>query len=153
MKIYFMRHGIADWPAWDRPDTERPLNKDGQKETRAVAKALAARNIRPQALLASPLPRARQTADIVAEQLGLAVVEEPALAPGFDAAKLASILERHGDTDLMLVGHEPDFSETIAELTGGAVVMKKSAVACVRRTESLPVRGELLWLAPPKVWR
>ncbi len=40
MKLYFMRHGIANWPDWDRPDAERPLNKEGRRQTEAVAAAL-----------------------------------------------------------------------------------------------------------------
>ena len=63
MKLYFLRHGKADWPNWDKPDDERPLTEDGKKETATVAKLLARLEIAP-AILTSPLPRASQTAEI-----------------------------------------------------------------------------------------
>ena len=49
----------------------------------------------------------------------------------------------------MLVGHEPDFSATIAELTGGAVTVKKAGVARVDLDEQT-MRGTLVWLLPPR---
>ncbi|MBI5877078.1 MAG: phosphohistidine phosphatase SixA [Chloroflexi bacterium] len=151
MKLYLMRHGIADWPDWDRPDDERPLNTKGRRQMEAVAAALVARGIQPGAVLTSPLPRAQQTAEIVASAFGLTASVEPALAPGFDATQLPQLLERHTGADLMIVGHEPDLSEAVAALTGGVVAMKKAAVACVGLTSDRPPRGALLWLAPPKV--
>ena len=69
MKLYFFRHGQADWPNWNKPDDERPLTKEGAKEVRKVAKLLLQLKISP-LILTSPLPRASQTAEIVADVLG-----------------------------------------------------------------------------------
>jgi len=151
MKLYLMRHGHADWPGWDRPDDERPLTKKGRAQMAAVAEALVARGVAPGAVLCSPLPRAQQTAAIVAAALGLAAVVEPSLAPGFGAAEIARLLAAHPAGDLMLVGHEPDLSEAVAALSGGRVEMKKAAVACIEIRTTRPPRGALLWLAPPKM--
>lgn len=150
MRIYFLRHGKANWPNWDRPDDERPLDKKGQKQMKRVAKALGRYNVTPDVILTSPLPRAAQTAEIAAAALGLNVTEEPALAPGFDAEKLRMILQKYPNEDVMVVGHEPDFSNAIEALTGGVVVMAKAGIAAVDVYDVNALDGELVWLVPPK---
>ena len=150
MTLYFLRHGQADWPEWDRPDDERPLTKKGKKEMRRVARFLGDLQVAPSLILSSPLPRAWQTAAIVAESLDVEVREEAALGPGFNAAKLKTILRRHQDAELMIVGHEPDFSTVIQALTGGSVKLAKAGLARVE-LEDDGTAGRLLWLLPPKV--
>jgi phosphohistidine phosphatase len=152
MRLYFLRHGIADWPEWDPArDHERPLTKDGVKKMKQQATALADLGLKIDAVLASPYTRAYQTADIVAGKLGLDVKTEPLLAPGFNTDKLAEIVEPYGDDQaLLLVGHEPNFSTVIAELIGGGrVQMKKGALARVDVNSEL--QGELVWLLQPKI--
>ena len=113
MKLYLLRHGKADWPDWDKPDDERPLTKEGKREMRRIAQFLAEMNVAPALILSSPLPRAWQTAEIAADALGLPVQEEPALR-GYTAAKARALIKRSKGADLMLVGHEPDFSASFA---------------------------------------
>jgi phosphohistidine phosphatase len=151
MRLYFLRHGIADWPDWDPArDHERPLTKDGVKKMKEQARALADLDLKIDAILSSPYARAYQTADIVAGKLGLEVKAEPLLAPGFNADKLAEIVQSFADDQaLLLVGHEPNFSMVIAEITGGRVQMKKGTLARVDVNREL--QGELVWLLPPKV--
>ena len=149
MKVYFLRHGEADWPDWDKPDEKRPLTRKGKKEMRKVAKFLARLEVAPALILTSPLPRARQTADIAARALGLHVAEEPALAPGFDADKLAALLQVHAAQDILLVGHEPDFSSAIYTLTGGSVKMSKAGLARIDIADGIPT--QLVWLISPKI--
>jgi phosphohistidine phosphatase len=151
MKVYFLRHGEADWPEWDRSDDERPLTKKGKKEMQRVAEFLADHEVDPAVLLSSPLPRAFQTAEIVAERMGMRVSEEPALAPGFDAKKLAALLKKYAGQDVMIVGHEPSFSGAIAALTGGQVRLAKAAVARVDVDDPDQMRGQLVWLITPKI--
>jgi phosphohistidine phosphatase len=152
MRLYFLRHGIADWPDWDPArDHERPLTKDGVKKMKEQARALADLGLKIDAILSSPYARAYQTADIVAGKLGLEVKAEPLLAPGFNSDKLAEIARSFADDQaLLLVGHEPNFSMVIAEITGGGrVQMKKGTLARVDVNREL--QGELVWLLPPKV--
>jgi phosphohistidine phosphatase len=152
MRLYFLRHGIADWPDWDPArDHERPLTKDGMKKLRDQARRLANLGVKFDAILSSPYTRAYQTADIVAGKLGLEVKTEPLLAPGFNPDKLAEIVKSFDeDQALLLVGHEPSFSTVIAELIGGGrVQMKKGALARVDVNREL--HGELVWLLQPKV--
>src|SRR5512144_1593032 len=131
MRLYFLRHGIADWPDWDPArDHERPLTKDGLRKIKEQAKALAELDMKIDAILSSPYTRAYQTADIVAGKLGLEVKTEPLLAPGFSPDKLAEIVTSFDeDQSLLLVGHEPSFSMVIAALIGGGrVLLKKGAL-------------------------
>jgi hypothetical protein len=69
MRLYFLRHGAADWPTWNKPDDERPLTKAGGKELHKVGEFLARLKANPDLILTSPLPRAAETADIAAEHL------------------------------------------------------------------------------------
>ena len=153
MQLYFLRHGLADWPDWDpAQDHLRPLTKDGLKKMKAEAKALARLGLQFDAILSSPYTRAVQTADIVAEQLGLEVVEDERLAPGFNLERLNEIVTRYPTAQvLLLVGHEPTFSSTITTLIGGGrLTLKKGALARVEITSFEPLSGELLWLLQPK---
>jgi phosphohistidine phosphatase SixA len=151
MNLYFFRHGEADWPDWNKPDDERPLTKDGAKEVRQVAKLLSQVKIAP-LILTSPLPRACQTAEIAAEVLEVEVREEKNLKPGFDSARLRKLLQDFSEDELMVVGHEPDFSHTIRQLTGGTIKLPKAGVALVKLDAS-SMSGQLRWLLPPRITR
>jgi phosphohistidine phosphatase len=150
MKLYFLRHGAADWPNWNKPDDERPLTKRGKKEMQQVAKFLARIKAKPALLLSSPLPRAWQTAEIAGRYLKRKCREEKMLSPGFGKRELEELLEKHGDKDLMIVGHEPDFTGVIAALTGASLKLAKGGVALVD-VDRGSCRGKLLWLFPPKL--
>lgn len=152
MRLYFLRHGLADWPDWDPArDHERPLTKEGLKKMKEQAKTLLALDLKLDAILSSPYTRAYQTADIVAAKLRLDVKTEPRLAPGFTYDKLTEIVAAFEDDQaLLLVGHEPSFSTIIAELIGGGrVQLKKGALARVDVNHEL--QGELVWLLQPKI--
>lgn len=152
MKIYFLRHGQADWPDWTGPDDERPLTRKGRKEMKRVAKFLHEIEVDATRILSSPLPRAFQTAKIVAKELDREVEEEPALGKGFRLHKLRRILERTGDDDVMIVGHEPDFSIVLTHLTGGHVKLAKAGLARVDLATPQS-DGTLVWLLSPKCCR
>ena len=148
MRLYFLRHGAADWPDWDQPDDERPLTKVGRKEVHQVAGFLGGLRAQPDVILTSPLPRAAQTADVAAEHLKVRVREEKLLAPGFKVGDLTRLFRKYPQQVLMLVGHEPDFTLVIAALTGGSVKLSKAGVALVDLNLQ---KGRLLWLFPPKI--
>ena len=153
MRVYFLRHGEADWPAWQAADNERPLTEKGIKEMRSVALGIADLKLEIGAILTSPLRRAMQTAEIVAKPLGLPVTVETVLAPGFDTPLLQALIGKYGSRELLLVGHEPDFSGAIRVLSGGDIKMAKAGFACVDIISPHTLRGELLWLIPPKVFK
>ena len=146
-KLYFLRHGLADWPGWDKPDEERPLTPDGIERMKLEAKTIKRLKLAPDAILSSPLVRARQTADLVADRLGLPVKVSALLAPGFNLQKLEKLVRDADAGTLLLVGHEPDFSTTISQLVGGGrIVMKKGGLARVDITSLDSLGGELVWL-------
>lgn len=152
MKLYFLRHGEADWPDWKKPDDERPLTKRGKREMRGVAKFLDGLKVRPDLIVTSPLPRAAQTAEIAADYLKAKVRKDESLAPGFDKSDLSTVVKRHGAAVLMLVGHEPDFTNVISALTGACLKLSKAGVALVEMDPDSE-EGKLLWLFPPRLTR
>ncbi len=150
MHLYFLRHGEADWPNWKKSDDLRPLTRHGKKEMHEVAKFLKRIKVKPSLILTSPLPRACQTAEIAAEHLKTKCGVERTLAPGFGKRELERLLENYPKGDLMIVGHEPDFSGAIAAVTGASVKLSKAGVALVD-LEPRSVDGRLVWLFPPKL--
>jgi phosphohistidine phosphatase len=124
--IWLLRHGDA---VQGSPDSERPLTDKGREQSRAAGAALKGLGVKLDACLTSPKLRALDTAKIACEQLD-GVEPQPAeeLAGGdFDTAALVAGL---GD-EVMLVGHEPDFSNAIRSLTGARVDLKKGGLAGV----------------------
>ncbi len=152
MRLYFLRHGRADWHDWKKPDDDRPLTEFGKKEMRQVAKFLNRLKVQPDLIVTSPLPRASQTAKIAAEQLKTKLRKDEALEPGFGISELRTVLKRHGSKILMLVGHEPDFTSVISELTGASLKLSKGGVALLD-IDPESEEGKLLWLFPPKFAR
>jgi len=149
MELYFLRHGEADWPNWNKSDDERPLTKRGKKEMREVAKFLDRLKARPDLIVTSPLPRAGQTAEIAADYLKAKLRRDELLAPGFGMTNLRTVLKRHRAKVLMLVGHEPDFTNIISGLTCASLKLSKAGVALLD-IDPEAEKGKLLWLFPPK---
>jgi phosphohistidine phosphatase len=156
LRLYFLRHGQAgNRTEWQEDDSARPLTTEGKRRIKREAAAMRKLVLPLDLIVSSPLIRARQTAEIVAETLGLAarLVTDSRLEPGFDPRRLKALLTAHRDASaLMLVGHEPDFSETIGHLIGGGRLdLKKGALALVELEDRASLTGRLVWLIPPKV--
>jgi phosphohistidine phosphatase len=127
--LWLLRHGDA---ADGSPDAERPLTSKGEEQARAVGEALKALGVGLDACLTSPKVRAAETARLACEPHGVDPQHEPKLAGGpFDAEALAAGL---GD-NVLLVGHDPDFSMAVHALTGAQVRMKKGGLAGVEKGE------------------
>ena len=105
--------------------------------------------VKPELILSSPLPRAWQTAEIVAEHWATELREEAALGQSFGAAQLRKLVDRNDHEELMIVGHEPDFSALVRALTGGNVKLAKGGIARIDLEEGA-LTGRLIWLIPPK---
>lgn len=134
--IWLLRHGDAEQGS---PDAARPLTDKGRRQARAAGAALEALGVKLDACLTSPKLRAAETAALACEPLGVAPRDEPMLAGGrFDPIELAAGL---GD-EVLLVGHEPDFSTAVHDVTGGEVRLKKGGLAGVDG-------GELIVLMRP----
>jgi phosphohistidine phosphatase len=150
MKLFLLRHGKADWPDWQGPDDERPLTEEGIEEMQQVAAALKRMKVAPDLILASPLLRALKTAEIAAKALGVPVEQRVELKPGFSRRQCDAILAARPEFDVLIVGHEPDFSRIIRSLTGGRVKFSKAAAAAVELGDEMPA-ARLLWLFPAKM--
>jgi phosphohistidine phosphatase len=156
MEIYFLRHGDAVKTSSGKGgDGERLLSTEGAARMKREAGAIASLRLGLQLIVTSPLVRARQTAQIVAQALGMldACAIDERLAPGFGPEALLSILREHrAATALLLVGHEPDFSQTIAAcIGGGRVQCGKGGLARVDLDDPDSIRGALAWLLPRRV--
>ncbi|HYA30643.1 MAG TPA: phosphohistidine phosphatase SixA [Acidobacteriota bacterium] len=165
MNLYLLRHGIA--VAADDPevahDRERQLTQKGSKRIRRAARGLRRLDIPLDAILTSPVLRARQTADIVAATLGLeARLEEiSGLAPESTVEQLMFGLTRYQDREhLLLVGHEPLLSQTIAYLLCRSrepqldIAARKGSLCRIELDRAPPSGpGVLHWLMSPKQLR
>jgi phosphohistidine phosphatase len=122
--IWLLRHGDA---ADGSPDAERPLTEKGEQQARWAGEALRRMGVTIDACLASPKVRAADTAKLACEPLGVEVRLEPKLAGGpFHADELAA-----GLGQVLMVGHDPDFSAAVHGMTGAQVRMKKGGLAAV----------------------
>ena len=164
MNIYLVRHAIAvDRDACgDFDDAARRLTAEGIERMRRNVRALAALDVALDAIWTSPLVRARETADLLAELPGFCgridTVDE--LAGGRDHELLIERVAAFGGGEsLALVGHEPDMGELASALVCGSphglFRFKKGGVACIElvRDGETPLRGELRWLLTPKQMR
>jgi phosphohistidine phosphatase len=156
MLLHLLRHADAGDPeAWQGPDAVRPLSEKGRKQSKRLADHLASIRFRADAVITSPKLRAEQTADIVAERIGSQLTVDERLAHPLDLETVDAILSDAGDPErVVLVGHDPDLSETLSTLCGPQLEMKlemkKGALARVEVDRSLrPGQGTLRWLIPP----
>ncbi len=127
--IWLLRHGDAEDGS---PDSERRLTPEGEEQARAAGDALARLGVRLDACVASPKVRARDTARLACERMGVEVSEDRRLEGGpFDVGEVTAGL---GD-EVLLVGHDPDFSMAVHSTTGAQVRMPKGAMAGIDRGE------------------
>ena len=145
MELYFIRHGEAEERGHGIPgeDAGRRLVRRGIKETRTVAQALDTLKVRPAVILTSPLVRARETAEVLADHIrhAPAPVEVGALAPGGRWSDVRKAVEQHlkqarirskAVPCVFLVGHQPDMGRLILEACAGARgALDVSKSACV----------------------
>ena len=122
--IWLLRHGDAE----DGDDDDaRPLTADGKRQAIDAGRALALLEVKFDACMTSPKLRAVDTARLACEPLGIEPQAEDALRGWhFDPEQLAE-----GRGKVLLVGHEPDFSNAIAQATGGRVKLRKGGLAAI----------------------
>jgi phosphohistidine phosphatase len=143
-QLWLLPHGEAD-PHDARPDDERRLTERGEDQSRAAGRALCALEIAFQAVYTSPKVRARDTARLACEGLGCDALEHAPLREGFTAGDALELL--HADERVLVVGHEPDFSQVVHDLTGSQIDLKKGGIAGIRIEGA---RGELIVLLRPR---
>ncbi|MEI2702746.1 MAG: histidine phosphatase family protein [Baekduia sp.] len=140
--LWLLRHGEAE-PHGSRPDAERELTKRGRAQSRQAGAALAALGVSFDVIYASPKVRARDTAMLAAEPLGIEPVLDAGLAAGPDAGDALALA--HAGR-VLLVGHDPYLSQLVHDLTGARVRLPKGSLCGIR----IAPPGELAVLLRPR---
>lgn len=157
MRLYLLRHGIAEDQRPGSSDAARALTKEGEQKVRRVVERAQQAKIDPGVILTSPLRRAVETAAAASAILGnrAKTITTEALAPSSSPERVWREIRGSPEEELMLVGHEPLFSALAAFLLGSPgllVAMKKGALVAIDIEE--PARephGVLLWMITPKL--
>jgi phosphohistidine phosphatase SixA len=153
VQLYLLRHAHAGDPAkWTGPDERRPLSAKGRLQAERLAHHLAALHVDLDAIVSSPKVRARETAEPVARALHLPVRIDDRLGGGLTVRGLDEVIADAGDAgSVMVVGHDPDFSELAADLLGApSLPMRKGALARFDGPRPLHPGGLILrWVLPP----
>lgn len=160
MNIFILRHGIAVEPGTPgiERDADRPLIPKGERRLRAAAAAMMKMELSFDLILSSPILRAKQTAEIVAEtlKLGKRLQFSDALAPGGNMKMLVKQLSdwKPVPENVLLVGHEPYLSRLISLLISGedhtTVAMKKGGLCKLETVDLRPgLCARLAWLLTP----
>jgi phosphohistidine phosphatase len=149
MEVYFFRHGEAEPAAPGGSDESRRLTDRGKRDVQAVGERLQAAGVKPGAILTSPLVRARQTGEILQQVFGVTAQADERLRSGATLGSLQILLSDCSKERVMLVGHEPDLSTIVGQLTGGHVKLSTSGVARVDVETFEPGHGMLMWLLSP----
>jgi phosphohistidine phosphatase len=155
MRLIIVRHAIAmPRETAKMEDEDRPLTKRGAKRFRRAAAGLARVERRPDILLTSPLVRARQTADLLSDAWGGPDPREDEGIAGTPAEILQVLARQPIQATVAIVGHEPDFSQLVAQLVGAKdgsrFEFKKGGAACVSLPGAVDEGGALLWYQPPR---
>lgn len=161
MKLYLVRHGIATQHLGGNVvnDAQRPLTEEGRLETKQVALGLRRLGIKPDWIITSPLKRALETAEILAETFNVSdkLLISEALCPGSTASDLfKSIKDLKQANEFFLVGHEPDMGRLAASLLWAGpeldLPFKKAGVCRLDITSMPPTApATLKWLITPKI--
>ena len=160
MKILFVRHARAETRAEFKGanDLERPLTAEGRKEAQKAFKRLAKAYPVPDVILSSRAIRAADTADLLArafEVKGFEQMEE--LNPGCGLEAFQKLVLERAERKvkwLAVVGHDPDFTELVSQLTAGGGLrldFKKAACVEVDVTSMDPFQGVLKAILPPRI--
>jgi phosphohistidine phosphatase len=145
-QLWLLRHGEAV-PHESKPDDDRELTARGERQSDDAGAALARLGIEFAACYASPKVRARDTAARACAALNIEPREAAVLADGFGRDDALELLMAHeGEARVLVVGHDPSFSQLVHDLTGARVDFKKGGVAAVRMSSA----PELLVLLRPR---
>lgn len=165
MNLYLLRHAIASNPGEDGlpetlKDADRPLSRKGQQKMWRATEGMKALELEFDAVISSPLIRARQTAHIVAEafELRRKLSFTVHLAPDGSPKQLIELINEVGirSRNILLVGHEPYLSQLASLLISGstlaAVELKKGALLKLEvRNLGYARCATLAWILPPKI--
>ena len=157
MQIYLLRHGIAEDGSVSGRDADRRLTEEGRTKLRKVLERAHAADVSPSMILSSPLKRALETAEIAAHQLGYQgrILRTDALLPESSPEQVWNTLRDHAhEAAVLLAGHEPLFSSTVAYLLGSSremVEFRKGTLVRIDSEMRATPSGLLQWMMTAKL--
>lgn len=159
MNIYLIRHGEAEKASGSKKDFDRALTSDGEKKIRIAAAGWKQLVPEFSHIISSPLTRAVQTAEIIAEVYKFTnkIIVDKRLTFGSRSEDVANLVNENQGTDIALVGHEPDFSEHVSKFICASMVnvdFKKGMIAKISFDGKAKLhRGVLEFLIPAKAYK
>jgi phosphohistidine phosphatase len=162
VNAYFLRHGEAGKRvSIPSRDFERSLTASGKNEMEKIARSMDDMGLEFDKIVASPLPRARETAEIASKfqkKSGKVELWEELRPEGNRLDFFNKLAKVKHDSAVLVVGHDPYLSTAIGEIISGSlstrIVLKKGGLARVEITSFSPKpSGELRWLLTPKQLR
>lgn len=164
MDVLLIRHAPAEereiFERTGQPDELRPLTPRGMERMQMAARGLMTLALPVERLIASPLVRAQQTAEILAPTLEIRQCEtEALLSPEVPTSLVIDWLRKQPRIEgLALIGHEPNLSQLLETLvygaTNGSMPLKKGGAALVRFTDGIAAgQGQLVWFLSPGILR
>lgn len=158
MELYLLRHGIAEDRAPSGRDADRRLTDEGKKKLERVLERAFQAGVSPSLILSSPLKRAVETAEIAARELHYKgdVARTDALTPDSSPSDVwAEVRGQREQGSILLAGHEPLFSHTVAYMLGSTHAMidfRKAALVRIDFTSlGVEPRGVLQWMLTAKL--
>ena len=144
--LWMLRHGEAV-PHESKPDHDRELTPRGRAQSEAAGRALAALSEEFDACYSSPKVRAWETAELACASLNIEPIREDSLADGFSRVDALALLDAHPEKKILVVGHEPSFSQVVYDFTSARIDFKKGGLAGINARRSA---AELLVLLRPR---
>jgi phosphohistidine phosphatase len=158
MEIYLLRHGIAEDRAPSGRDEDRRLTDEGRQKLRRVLERAHSAGVNPAVILSSPYKRAIETAETAARELGYErkILRVEALTPDSSPSRIWNEIREHRDeASVLLAGHEPVFSATVAWMLGSTYAMVEFKKGGLIRIDvdsfGTEPRGILQWMLTAKL--
>lgn len=158
MEIYLLRHGIAENRAATGNDADRRLTEEGRHKLRRLLERAHAAGVSPSLILSSPYKRAMETAEIAARELGYEgrILRAECLTPDSSPPDIwTELRSRRKEPAILLAGHEPLFSATVAWMLGATRAMVEFRKGAMVRIDfesfGTEPKGVLQWMLTAKL--
>ncbi len=160
--LYIMRHAKSDWSASGTSDFDRPINSRGQKNAKRIGKWMVDNNFLPEKIISSPAVRARQTAELLIQQLNNVNLKKVQFDKDLYLASMDELIEciqlyKSDLNSLMLIAHNPGMEQLVDYLlnpNSGMINMTTANLAIIEfsKIDFNPEvdKGELIALIKPK---
>lgn len=133
-RILILRHAKSSWTDPNLSDLERPLNERGLRTAPFMGKLIVERGLSPAAIISSPAKRARQTAELVVNEIGVETnlsFDDRIYEASPNALRIVVSETSNDLTSVMIVGHNPGIEGFIRHLTGKIESMPTAALAVI----------------------